>query len=117
MAALVRSEREQVGVAETLADRCRLPGDCCGRFQIAAPHVPEDERQQQVARLGAVAAFVLEKPIGAAEPAARAPELAALCEIHPDPERARSAARPSPAARRASYARSSRAKTPLPVRA
>ena len=48
--------------------------------------MPEDERQQQVAGLGAVGAFGFEELLGAAEPAAGAAHLTALCEVHSQPE-------------------------------
>ena len=44
--------REEVAVAEALADRGGLPGDRGGRLELPCGLVPEDERDQQIAVLG-----------------------------------------------------------------
>ena len=71
VALLVGGEREQVRVAEALADRRGLGGGRGGRLEVAARLLLEDDRQQQVAALDAVVvALLVEQPLGAAEPAA-----------------------------------------------
>ena len=72
VALLVGGEGEQVRVAEALADRRRLCRGCGGRLEVAARLLLEDDREQQVAALNAVAPLVVEQPLGAAEPAAGA---------------------------------------------
>jgi len=78
-------EREQIPVAEALADAnglCR--GLACGG-KVARGLVLEHEREEQVAALGALA-LVLEDPLRAAEPAGSRTDAAAACEIQADPD-------------------------------
>ena len=57
VALLVGGEREQVRVAEALADRRRLAGGGSGRLEVAVGLLLEDDWQQQIAALDAVASF------------------------------------------------------------
>ncbi len=87
VALAVDREREEVAVAEALAD---ANGLLCGRGcrgEVSGGLVLEHRRQEQVAALGALA-LVLEEPLCAAEPARRRADLAAGGEVQADPHRA-----------------------------
>jgi hypothetical protein len=88
LARVLGGEREQVGVAEALADRHGFGAERDRGVVIARRHVGEDLRQQQEPALDAVALLALQQPLRAAEPAGRATHLAAQDEVHADPERA-----------------------------
>jgi hypothetical protein len=84
----VHREREQIRVAEALADGRRAGGGRRGRVELAHGVVPERERHQQVPLLDALLAMVLHQALRAPEPAGRAPHLSAVQhQVHADPER------------------------------
>jgi hypothetical protein len=83
----VEREREEVPVAEPLAD---LRSRSCGRagaVDIALGLVLEGDRHEQVPLLRTLT-LVFEQALGTAEPARRRPHLSAHRELHADPERA-----------------------------
>ena len=83
----VDREREQVAVAEAVANSngfCRRR--CRGR-EVARSLLLEHDRQQQEAVLSA-GVLVLEKPLCTAEPAGCGADLTPCCEIQADPDRA-----------------------------
>ena len=83
----VDREREEVPVAEPLADAKRLA--CCGRCrgEVAGRLMLEHHWQQQVAALGALI-LVLEEPLRAAQPARSRADLATGGKVQPEPQRA-----------------------------
>ena len=86
VALLVRCEREQVGVAEALAERGGLTRGGGRGLEVAARLILEDQWQQQIALLDVISLFAVEDAPGAAEPAPGATHLSAGGERHPDPE-------------------------------
>ena len=92
----VDREREEVAVAEALADANRFACGCGCGCEVPGRLVLEHRRQEQVAALGAVA-FVLEKPLCAAQPARCRADLATGREVQADPHRTSDAAQRLPA--------------------
>ena len=80
-------QREQVRVAEPLADLGGL-GGCRGRrCEVTRRLVLEHDGHQEVATLRALATVVLEQPLSTAEPAARAAHLSSERQVDTDPDR------------------------------
>src|SRR5204863_6113707 len=84
----VNGEREQIGVAEALADL-----GCCGRrggraLPVALRLVLEDDGHEHVALLDTLALLLLEQPLGAAEPPRLRTHLSSKRKLDTDPERA-----------------------------
>ena len=88
MSLLVRREGEQVCVAVLPADGRGLRSGRRGGFEVTARLLLEHHRQQEVAALDPVGAALVEQPLRAAEPAARASDLSAAGEADSHPERA-----------------------------
>ena len=86
LALRVEREREQVGVAELLADLRGLRGRDRGSFEVPVRLVLEAERQQQIAVLDALVVLTLEQSLRTGEPPCAPRDLAANHERHPDPE-------------------------------
>ena len=72
VALLVHGQGDQVGVAEALADRGGLGRGGLRGLGSPAATCCEQDRDQQVAPLDAVALLAFEQPLRAAEPSARA---------------------------------------------
>ena len=69
-------QREEISVAEPLADAHRLLGDGRGGREVSLRLVPEHGGQEQVPAFRALA-LVLDESLRAAEPAARGADLTA----------------------------------------
>ena len=89
----VHGEREQVRIAEALADLGGLAEDVAGRREVAGRFVLKHEREEHVPALDAVLLALLEQPLRAAGPAGRAAHVTAEREARADPERAAQRAR------------------------
>ncbi len=83
----VQSHREQVAVAEPLADASGLAGDGRGGFELRGGFVLEDDRNQQIAVLSRFLRFLVEEPLCSSQPAARRAHRTPIGEVHPDPRR------------------------------
>jgi hypothetical protein len=81
-------ERDQVRVAEALADLGRLVEGGSGRRGVALDQALQPEWVQQVALLDAVLLEVVEQPAGPGDPAATTGDLAPVEEADGQPERA-----------------------------
>jgi hypothetical protein len=86
VALLVRGKREQVRIAEALADRRGVASGCGSRIPVPAGLLLKDQRKQQVAALDPLAVLALEQPLRAGKPAAGTTHLAPAGEADPDPE-------------------------------
>ena len=80
----VDREREEVAIAETLAELDSLSGDRRRRSEVPGRLLLEDARQEQIAALGALA-LGCDESLRAAEPACRGTDLAAGGEVQDDP--------------------------------
>ena len=86
MSLLVRREGEQVCVAVLAADRRRLGSGRRGGFEVTARLLLEDDGQEEISALHPIDAALLEQPLRAAEPAARASDVSAPREADAQPE-------------------------------
>ena len=80
-------EREEISVAEALADANGFACGCGSRGEVSRRLVLEHRRQEQVAALGTLT-LVFEEPLCTAQPARRRADLAAGREVQADPHRA-----------------------------
>jgi DNA-binding transcriptional ArsR family regulator len=84
----VHGEREEVAVAETLADFGGRGSRFSRAVEVTAQLVLKADRQEHVTLLDTLALLALEQPLSAAEPARGRPHLTAERKVHADPERA-----------------------------
>ena len=83
----MHGQREQVRIAEALADPGGLPEDVAGRRDVPGRLVLENEREEHVPAFDAVLLALLEQPLRAPAPAGRAAHITAKREARANPER------------------------------
>ena len=87
-ALLVAGAGDEVRVAAALADRGGVGRSGVRGLEVTRIEALLDDRQQQIAPLGALARVALQQPLGTGKPAGRAAHLAAHEQAKAEPERA-----------------------------
>ena len=82
----VHREREEIAIAEALADLHRSGSGRGRALEVAGRVVLEGDRHQEIAALDAVLGHLIDQALCAAEPSRSRAHLAAKREVHADPE-------------------------------